>query len=306
MSRSKKSHETYVKEIDNRPIVILEKYQGAHTKRKHRCLKCGNEWSVEPAHILQGSGCPRCNQYYSLNRTVTEYVDVMANDNIEVLTIDHWPREGVRHKCKECGHTWNATPHTALSCGCPNCNDRGRTHTEYVKELEDRPIKVIEEYEDSQTKILHLCEKCNYQWRARPNNIIHYKTGCPKCNKKISKGEKDVKLILDNKSIIYQREVAITGCENKRRLKFDFCITTSEIHKDVLNTDDIKKIIEVDGKQHFEPIEPMGGKDGFKKRKYRDKIKNNFCDENNIPLLRVSYKDRKEDNLEEKVVDFLD
>lgn len=49
--------------------------------------------------------------------------------------------------------------------------------------------------------------------------------------------------------------------------------------------------IEYDGIQHFKIIEYFGGRSGFMKQKHRDKIKNNYCKENNIKLLRISYND---------------
>ena len=48
-------------------------------------------------------------------------------------------------------------------------------------------------------------------------------------------------------------------------------------------------LIEYDGKQHFKPIEWFGGAENFKKQQRRDKIKDNYCQLHNIPLLRLPY-----------------
>lgn len=53
--------------------------------------------------------------------------------------------------------------------------------------------------------------------------------------------------------------------------------------------------------QHFKPVEHFGGQEGFKKRIYYDNIKNNFCKEKNIPLLRIKYNE----NIIEKLKNFL-
>ena len=63
-------------------------------------------------------------------------------------------------------------------------------------------------------------------------------------------------------------------------LKFDFAIL---YNKDVIG------VIEYDGKQHFEPIDFFGGVDGFRKTQTRDEIKNNYCKEHNVPILRIPY-----------------
>ena len=55
-------------------------------------------------------------------------------------------------------------------------------------------------------------------------------------------------------------------------------------------------MIEVDGEQHEKPIR-FGGMSieqankNFIEQKRRDKIKDDYCLKNNIPLIRISYKD---------------
>lgn len=60
-------------------------------------------------------------------------------------------------------------------------------------------------------------------------------------------------------------------------LKFDFYIPSKNI------------CIEYDGKQHFEPIEYFGGKESFKTQTENDKIKNIYCKNNKITLIRLPY-----------------
>ena len=55
--------------------------------------------------------------------------------------------------------------------------------------------------------------------------------------------------------------------------------------------------IEFDGEQHFRPVEFFGGEDAFKLRKKKDKIKNEYCEKNNIYLLRIKY----DENIDEKL-----
>ena len=49
--------------------------------------------------------------------------------------------------------------------------------------------------------------------------------------------------------------------------------------------------IEYDGEQHFMPIKWFGGDEGLENIKIRAGIKNKFCQDNNIKLLRISYKE---------------
>ena len=65
------------------------------------------------------------------------------------------------------------------------------------------------------------------------------------------------------------------------KLPFDFYIK------------EINTLIEIDGEQHFIPVERFGGEKALKDRKYRDYIKDKYCMENNINLYRVSLLDFK-------------
>jgi len=48
-------------------------------------------------------------------------------------------------------------------------------------------------------------------------------------------------------------------------------------------------LIEYDGIQHFKPIKYFGGEEKFKFQQKTDFIKNEYCKNNNIKLLRIPY-----------------
>jgi hypothetical protein len=58
----------------NELLLPLEKYKGAESKIKIKCLKCNNEWYALPHGILRGTGCPKCNLSKG-ERKVVEYLD---------------------------------------------------------------------------------------------------------------------------------------------------------------------------------------------------------------------------------------
>ena len=60
-------------------------------------------------------------------------------------------------------------------------------------------------------------------------------------------------------------------------------------------------LIEYDGRQHFEVVDIWGGEEGLKKIKINDNIKNNYCEKNGIPLLRISHLE----DVDSKLNDFL-
>ena len=62
-----KSHEEFIKDfikknISANEIEVLEKYKNSHTKIKCKCRLDGYEWEVTPSSLLNGTGCPKCNE----------------------------------------------------------------------------------------------------------------------------------------------------------------------------------------------------------------------------------------------------
>lgn len=56
------------------------------------------------------------------------------------------------------------------------------TTEEYQRQLQPKQIEVIEEYQNSHTKLLHKCLICNHIWSVRPGFLrSNLNRGCPSC-----------------------------------------------------------------------------------------------------------------------------
>ena len=84
---------------------------------------------------------------------------------------------------------------------------------------------------------------------------------------------------LTEKNIKFEYQKRFKGCEAKKSLIFDFYLPEQN------------SCIEFDGEQHEISVDYWGGKFGLEKRKRYDVIKERFCLENHIKLLRIGYKD---------------
>ena len=58
------------------------------------------------------------------------------------------------------------------------------------------------------------------------------------------------------------------------------------------------KLIEFDGEQHYKPVDYFGGQEQFERQKDRDKKKDEYCLNHNIKLQRISYQDYDKINLD--------
>lgn len=84
---------------------------------------------------------------------------------------------------------------------------------------------------------------------------------------------------LNKYKIEFEQEKSIEGCINpktKQPLRFDFYLPK-------YNT-----VIEYDGQQHYKSIKIDGVHTNLKSQMFRDGIKNKFCKENSIKLIRLN------------------
>jgi very-short-patch-repair endonuclease len=129
------------------------------------------------------------------------------------------------------------------------------------------------DYISNQIKVIITCP-IHGDFLQRPLSHIQG-NGCSNCNE--SKGEKEIARFLNKNNILYYRQHKFHDCLNIFELPFDFYIPSK------------RNIIEFDGKQHYEPIEHFGGLKAYESLKVNDKIKNNYCEDNYIDLIRIRY-----------------
>lgn len=191
--------------------------------------------------------------------------------------------------CKEHGSFFQL-PHSHKSgTGCKKCGIKKTTIIkDYTKVIKDF-IKIHGDkydyssvnYIDSRIKIEIICKKHGSFLQIPASHQSG--SGCPNC--KISKGEDKIMNILKEKSVDFISQHTFDDCRLKNKLPFDFYLPEMNV------------CIEYDGIQHFEIIDHFGGLERYNKQKMKDKIKDDFCYENDIKLLRISYIDF--DNIED-------
>jgi hypothetical protein len=208
--------------------------------------------------------------------------------NTFTTTYNVFNRQTHKHCCNEC-----------------NLKERGlnsrKDHYKYVEEISEKFGKdeylILEPYITCDTKLLtrHNCEKCSHhEWRVSPTQLLN-NTGCPVCRE--SRGEFAIRQYLSKVDInfISQYEFTDLISDLKVPLKFDFAL----FNKD----QELVMLLEYDGEQHFKWIKGLMSKSKYNRQKKHDKMKDDYCIKNNIPLLRIPYWDfdKIEDILEESL-----
>ena len=273
-------------------IIYVGGYTYMHKKCMWKCARDGYTWFARPNDIIRGTGCPECGLKKRIKR-ITTSLDKMLKQVQEVWgdLIEYIGGYTKKHskcwwRCTVDGTVWEARPHDILAGhGCPVCGIKSRAEKKalpLVKMLEmlfnvwGDLIEYVSGYVNTKKDCLFRCKICGHVWKAKPDNVIRGKTGCPKCV--IFSMERPVLSALYKKNIIPKHNKALDGSNyngSSKPLRVDFIIETP---KGIL-------AIETDGEQHFHSVY---GEEALKSQQERDKHKDKILKEKGYILIRVT------------------
>lgn len=196
-------------------------------------------------------------------------------------------------ECKIHGNFFQ-TPNDHLNKrGCKKCGDKRKNLNRILgnnKFIE--ASNLIHNHKYDYSLVNYINNRTNVSIICREHGIFnqlpdnHLKgCGCPQCFNK-SKAEKYIQKILIENQIEFNREFKFNSCFglSNKKLPFDFYLPK------------YKCCIEYDGEQHFNEFRFRNAKKSLESVKFRDSIKNKFCQENGINLIRVPYTEFKNIN----------
>lgn len=261
------------------------------------CSKHG-VFKQKPNKHMRGQGCPKCAhemEHYN-QLTTDEFINKakkIHGEKYNYSEIDY-VKSNIKVKigCLEHG-LFEQLPNNHLrgmvciKCALKINADKRRSNTrEFIKKAsivhKNKYDYSMIEYKGCFEKVKIVCPLHGIYLQTPASHL--YGKGCPLCLE--SRGESKIAFFLDFCGIKYEREKRFKECRNIRSLSFDFYIPSLNI------------CIEFDGRQHYEPIDYYGGIKAFEKLKMLDSIKNDYCSNNGLNLIRISYKmnDKKIEN----------
>lgn len=276
----------------------LSKYCNAKTKIK---IICPNKHIFEqiPNDHLNGHGCKKCSGWGEMknnNETFLKRIEEIHGKDIiceetfyknhnEKVTL-HCPKHGFFEKAPK---ELLIKKQGCIKCGYEKSSSKNKMSLEvFIKksnQIHDNKYNYsLVNYKNANTKVEIICPKHGIFLQC-PKDHINQLQGCPLCA--VSKGEKEILKYLKENNIKYIPQHAFDNCVNEqtgRKLFFDFYIPEYNL------------CIEFDGEQHFFPLEIFGGAKKFNYLIQRDEIKNKYCKENNINILRIKYNQFKQIN----------
>lgn len=256
---------------------ILE-YNGISNFCKIKCKKCGKIKKYKRARdvLINRYFCCESKES-SLEKIKRFYIN---NNNYEL--IKYINDSNIIVKCKQCGLESNRTRaaiyDSPYSCkNCDNTSTKQRISKEEIQKrlnnlFPDREIECLE-YNGQLHKATYQCKECGLIFKTSPVSLAQSR-GCPKCDKKISKGEKAVEKWLIENNIQYKVQVRFPDL-NRGLSSYDFGIYKG-------NT--LIAFIEVQGRQHYQETNFF---DSLNRQQKRDQIKEEYAGNLNIPIIYI-------------------
>lgn len=244
------------------------------------CYECGRMQAAKKRH--QATLNERQDRYYS------RLIEICKNEGYDLITPKSLIKRNsdyIEYKCPIHGVQSMRIGNMLSGKRCPMCNlEYLRTtfqlsSNEVKRRIESCGMKIInpEEYINQGTKNLRvICPECGEEFLSSLS-VITNRNGqfCPSCSHSESKGERAIRHYLESNNIEFIQEKWFDDCRDEKPLPFDFYIP------------DYNMCIEFDGDQHF--YDKGNFSTSFEYIQKHDEIKNKYCYDNNIELLRIPY-----------------
>jgi len=275
---------------DNKYEYPAQHFENGRSKIDIICPKHGSFIQSIESHLV-GTGCPFCggSKRHSIESIVKLFNKTHSNKYEYSIGEYKNHDQKINIICPKHGSFKQKISNHSSGQGCPCCYRESKKYSveEYINFCK-KVHNYFYTYENIDidnfiTYISHIYINCPIHGIFKQNARSHLRgSGCPKCNKtNTSKGELKIERYLKLKGIEFITQMSFDGCFLKRKLPFDFYLPKQNI------------CIEYDGKHHFKSIEYFGGDKFLEKVKLRDKIKEDFCNKNDMKLVRIKYTDNK-------------
>lgn len=177
----------------------------------------------------------------------------------------------------------------STGCGCARSYKQSQRLTKDLSNQKFGQLTVLYQSPDSSLysdNYAHwICQcSCGKLTDVASHNLVSGRTQSCGCGiGQHSIGEENIATILKENNISFVRQYSFPAI---KQYKYDFYLP------------EFNRLIEFDGKQHYEPIPFFGGQEEFEKQQRNDCIKNEYAFQQGIDLVRIPYTERDNISLE--------
>lgn len=290
-------------------LLVIEKCKSQNGRTQWLCqCDCGNQKNILGRSLTSGNttscGCvSQQNRQKLAKKNLKNELNNKYGKLVVIKELNHDKRGRKKWLCKcDCGKEVQVTGaelrngHTK-SCGCLHEEIINKIHEK--KELDltlKRFGKLLVTEKAGSNKFQNnvwLCKcDCGNSVKVPTHSLMSGSTQSCGCIKSL--GEYTIANILMENNIVFEKQKTFETCRTKKNFLcfFDFYIPSKNY------------LIEFDGIQHFKSIKnSWNTEERFKKTQENDKIKNKWCKENNIPLIRIPYTRISKLNIEDLLLE---
>ncbi|MCM3154479.1 hypothetical protein M3611_20940 [Priestia megaterium] len=288
--RHRRTHEEFVKEVYDlagNEYEVIGEFIDTTTKINIKHNKCGSIYPATPKVFLRGNRCPIC--FGSPRKTQEEFeeeISDLVGNEYKVIGNYENTHTKIEIKHNECSLSYTVTPRNFFNGHrCPKCFGTPKKTVEQLKkeiyDLVGDEYEVIGEYFNTNTKIEIKHNECGNAYMVIPYTFLSGRR-CPKCIE--SRGEKKIDEFFRDNRVNFSSQFRFKNCRNTAPLPFDFA---------VIEGGNVKVLVEYDGEGHFKPFRYSKDEEimlkKLKNAQKNDQIKNAYCIDNKIPLIRIPY-----------------
>ena len=309
-----------INNLENDIELLSNKYISATEKLLWKCKRCGDlferDWHYMQKDNNTNKICSKCNRN-NLTISQTDYESYKDFEKLGYKILGAY--NGKHKKCtlldKE-GYLYYTSHNILFYNKHPYRYSIFNPYTIYninnCIKINKLPVKLISDEFLGGDKALEWECECGNHFFEKPCNVLlkngnknnNKRLRCKLCTKSQSNISKKTEDYLNELNIKYKKEFRFSDCKDKSQLPFDYAIFN--------DNNELIGLIEVDGQQHFYSYGFKFDKNKeeqikhFEYVKKHDDIKNNYCKENNIKLLRIPFWDYdKRDKYKDKVNEFM-
>lgn len=293
----------FTKNKDKFLIPVKDLPLGSHMKVTVKCDYCSNNRTVIYKNYMKSKrnnkkyACDKCKLLKKAESTLHNRQELLFNKALgqaqlmsySILTDKEDIKRNtsyIEYLCPKHGAHKMRVSNFIIGKRCPDCQRENANLL--FKNNKDKIIKEVkkfggellnaEEYINNTTNNLKiLCPKCKKEFITSFRNFTQHRGQlCKTCSAKSeSIGEFTIRKYLEINSIYFIQEYKFPNCKDSKPLPFDFYLPDYNI------------CIEFDGRQHYSETNYFSY--SYNKVKQHDKIKNQYCFDNNIYLIRIPY-----------------
>ena len=265
-------------------------YTNSTTKVIIICPEHG-QFEIQPSSLLSKHGCSKCRGTSKLtNEEFIERAHEIHGNKYDYSKTNYQRMDSkIIIICPIHGEFEQIPSNHLKGKGCPKCgkeamaNKRRKPLKQFIEEAKNIHGNKYDyskvQYKNNKEKVEIICPVHGSFLQTVKHHLNG--CGCPMCNS--SKGENIIKNYLDKNSINYLSQYEINVPKNIRissKAYIDFYLP------------DYNTFIEYNGEQHYVPKEHFGGQIAFEYQQIRDNFLLEYCKNNNIKLIVVSYKEK--------------